>query len=189
MACGLRRAIRDAAPRRRTTGDWRLPVSLPVSASSASTRSRPGKYITPSMTIGVAWELTFATPAAPRPRRAHCSGCETSRPERSRDVSEIDLAQRRIPGPGRIAAAVGQSASLRAVRGAWAPPDKERPAVSRATATNTRARISNGHVNVRAHRHPPTPEFRHRALTRSCTRRRPGSVSPAFQPIRVSDPS
>ena len=35
------------------------------------------------------------------------------------------------------------------------PPEKERPAVSRATATSTRARISNrSRVNVGVHWHP-----------------------------------
>ena len=83
--------VRDAAPDGAppVTGDCQ--ISLPVCASSASTRFAAGKYITPSMTIGVAWEFTLRA-AAPRPRPA--AGAllwSAKRPGRSqiRDVLEM----------------------------------------------------------------------------------------------------
>src|SRR5687768_8922891 len=136
-------------------------ISLPVSASSASTRSRPGKYITPSMTIGVVWELTFATAAAPRPPAAAALLWMRNVQAGARVETFVRLIWRNgeYPVPARSRRYAGQSASLRAVRGAWAPPEKEKPAVSRATATNTRSRLPNGgQLNVRAHEHPhPQP--------------------------------
>src|SRR5438105_11403486 len=54
-------------------------TSLPLSASSASTRPPAGRYITPLMTIGVASGFTVGTDAAPRPPPPRPAGALLSR--------------------------------------------------------------------------------------------------------------
>ncbi len=77
--------------------------SLPLGRSSATTLSAAGRYMTPATTIGVACEFGFRSAGAARSRC--CVASEGERPcaREPGHVGRVDLRQRRVAGPRRVA--------------------------------------------------------------------------------------